>query len=123
MPCGFALRVSPTVKARWEPSTGACEPDLAPQRQSWLSPIILHGWSTACCATDKTMSKKAFTSTNSNSDSNASNGSKKKLAHLICNSLPLSSFHHQFLERTGKQQPRRLSDLGLFKKHDALKCP
>src|SRR5262245_46507548 len=39
------------------------------------------------------MSKKAFTNTNSNSDS-----SKKKLAHLIWNSLPLSSFHHQSLE-------------------------
>jgi hypothetical protein len=26
------------------------------------------------------------------------NGSKRKLAHLTWNSLPLSSFHHQFLE-------------------------
>src|SRR5215469_5776699 len=49
------------------------------------------------------MSKKASSITSRNSDSNALNGLKKRQSHLICNWLPLSSFHHQFLEsaRTG----------------------
>src|SRR5215471_10183485 len=45
------------------------------------------------------MSKKASSITSRNSDSNALNGLKKRQSHLICNWLPLSSFHHQFLER------------------------
>src|SRR6516165_4919735 len=44
------------------------------------------------------MSKKASSITSRNSDSNALNGLKKRQNHLICNWLPLSSFHHQFLE-------------------------
>src|SRR6516164_5777645 len=44
------------------------------------------------------MSKKASSITSRNSDSNALNGLKKRPSHLICNWLPLSSFHHQFLE-------------------------
>src|SRR5215468_2992708 len=46
------------------------------------------------------MSKKASSITSRNSDSNALNGLKKRQSHLICNWLPLSSFHHQFLEST-----------------------
>src|SRR6266481_7560297 len=57
------------------------------------------GFSRISSATEKSMSKKASSITNRNSDSDASNGSKKKLAHSICNSLPISSFHHQFLKR------------------------
>jgi hypothetical protein len=36
---------------------------------------------------------------NANSNSSASSGSKKKFVHLTSNSLPLNSFHAQFLER------------------------
>src|SRR6516162_3117582 len=46
------------------------------------------------------MSKKASSITSRNSASNALNGLKKRQSHLICNWLPLSSFHHQFLERS-----------------------
>ena len=45
------------------------------------------------------MSKKASSITSRNSDSNALNGLEKRQSHLICNWLPLSSFHHQFLRR------------------------
>src|SRR5882762_11056275 len=46
------------------------------------------------------MSKRASNITKKSSGSSASNGLKKRLSRSICNSLPLSSFHHQFLEST-----------------------
>ena len=61
------------------------------------------------------MSKKASSITNKDSDFSASNGSKKKLSRSICNSLPLSSFHHQFLESgciTSVPGPTRKSSNG-----------
>src|SRR4029077_20002245 len=48
------------------------------------------------------MSKRVSNITKKSSGSSASNGLKKRLSRSICNSLPLSSFHHQFLERGGK---------------------
>src|SRR4029077_5296854 len=45
------------------------------------------------------MSKRVSNITKKSSGSSASNGLKKRLSRSICNSLPLSSFHHQFLER------------------------
>src|SRR5215469_5269762 len=51
------------------------------------------------------MSKKASSITSRNSDSNALNGLKKRQSHLICNWLPLSSFHHQFLDRDARFRP------------------
>ena len=46
--------------------------------------------------------EKGISITSRNSDSNALNGFKKRQTHLICNWLPLSSFHHQFLESIRK---------------------
>src|SRR6266403_3002004 len=46
------------------------------------------------------MSKRVSNITKKSSGSSASNGLKKRLSRSICNSLPLSSFHHQFLEST-----------------------
>src|SRR5208282_1227797 len=54
----------------------------------------------ACSATDKITSNRASTNTNLNSGFSGSNGSKKKPNHSIFNSLPLRTFHHQFLEST-----------------------
>src|SRR5438132_7803229 len=61
------------------------------------------------------MSKKASSITSRNSDSNALNGLKKRQSHLICNWLPLNSFHHQFLGSSrsapGIQTPNPNSEL------------